>query len=178
METKPLASMPQTFSEKQWGLGWRSRWKSDREAALKIFFPTNELDTKLLQCRPLLGEIKTCSAVYVKGRSLVFLLLKVRRNKELKERVRLCSSLTKLLLSPSQANQLSYVLHITHSYVHPKVSQNAYVFLSHRAEGLLWVPTGYFSLGLPTLPPRPWHWQQQLVCLHQRPKNKTFEEGA
>lgn len=81
-----------------------------------------------------------------------FLTFKVRRNKELKERVRLSSSLTKLLLSPSQASQLCYVLHITHSYIHPKVSQNANVFLSHRAEGLLWVPTSYFSLGLPTLP--------------------------
>lgn len=68
--------MPQTFREEQWGLGWRSSWKSDDKAALKIFFPTNELDTKLLQCRPSLVETKTHPAEYVKGRNLVFLLVR------------------------------------------------------------------------------------------------------
>lgn len=87
------ASLPLTFFTKgngdkasgihatnpQWravGFRLRSEWKSDGKAALKIFFPTSELDTKLLQCRPLFWETKACSAVYVKGRSLVFLLVR------------------------------------------------------------------------------------------------------
>lgn len=45
------ALIPQTFSGELWGLGGRSRWESDPEAALKIFPSTSvdEFDTKLLQ---------------------------------------------------------------------------------------------------------------------------------
>lgn len=90
---------------------------------------------------------------------------------------RLCSSVTKPLLSPSQTRRLTYMLHITHSHIHPELSQNASASLSHRAEGLLWVSTGCVSSGFPIFPPRPWDWQQQLAHVHKRPKNKNFEGG-
>lgn len=42
----------------------------------KCFSPINEFDTKLLRRSPLLDETKTCSTMYVKGRSFFFLLLR------------------------------------------------------------------------------------------------------
>lgn len=113
---KPLPSMPQTFSGEQEGLGWRRRWKHDGKAALKIFFPT-----KLLQCTRLLGEKKTRSAVYVKGRSLVCLLLRWEEKQETQRKSQTLFFTNKAAVTFSGKSTLLRAAH--HAQLHPSRGQ-------------------------------------------------------